>query len=219
MEDAIQFYALANQTRELDDKFMHSIIQSQSPNTILEVGCGNGEMLDQYSSELAIGVDFNEGMVSLAKEKNRKVYLEDICNSNSSFFKTHKERFEVVCANYVFMEFKLKELDKAFSNISKLLSENGTFIFTLSHPKNRHRLTNLGYSIKFHEPFDYNKTDLGFTVFLEDQNGDHHDVGIRDYHSPIEAYKSLMDRYFRDITIEEIKRHDLSHALLFRGYK
>lgn len=220
MENAKKIYKLINRTRELDNIYLHSLINKLKPESLLEVGCGNGEMLNLYQNIFSQGIDINPGMISLGLEKNRNVCLEDITNKQSYFQINNQGKHDVICANYVFMELKKKELKKAFENISNLLKKEGKFYFTLTNPRNRHLVKGLGYKIEYFEDYKYEREDLEFIVFLEDQNHKFHDIGIRDFHNPVEVYLNLLKQDYKNIQIQEIRKDKkLFHSLLFKCVK
>lgn len=218
MENAHAFYSSTELTKNKDNLALHDRVLSYNPYSVLEVGCGSGEMLRKYPN--SIGIDKNASMVEYAKQQGIEVFLEDI--TDSSFAKKHRCSFDVVCANYVFTELNSSQLALAFSNCNDVIKPGGHFIFTITNPRIRHRTDLPEYRIQFSEKFDYNKKDLPFTVLLKDsESKEYRDVGIRDFHNSVEVYRDILScSGFSKIAIEELNYdHGFSHALLFDSFK
>lgn len=120
-----------------------------SPNSrILELGCGNGELWkcseNKISKNLRIILsDISEGMLNDAREnlKNLKDSIEfQIIDCSELPFKD--ESFDVIIANH--MLFYVKDREKAFSEIKRVLKRGGYFYcstYGLRHMKQIEELT------------------------------------------------------------------------------
>jgi SAM-dependent methyltransferase len=219
MEDAKEFYDKDKQSQKLRiyaEEKLYETVNRIYFESILDVGCGDGHFLKRFPNKKTLGLDKNPGMIELAKENGIETVLSDI-TKNQDFMLKNKNSFDVVTANYVFTELKIKELESAFKNIKMLLNQNGSFCFTITNPKERHRIVFPGYKLVFDEEYQYEKTDLPFTVLVEDLEGNYVDVGIRDYHQPLEIYDSILEKNFSNIKRSNIKEEmSYAYAILYK---
>ncbi len=216
MENAELFYKQPENQREQDNEAMHGLIAARSPNSLLEIGCGSGDMLNRYDNSR--GIDINRSMVEFAQKRGNNVVLGDVTDSGVM------EQYlgiDVIAANYVFTELKAEQIKAAFKNIQYSLRNQGTFYFTITNPQTRHREDLPGYKVVFDEQFKYERKDIPFTVLLEDEDGKLRDVGIRDFHNPIGVYQeNLYNAGFLETRIHELSgKNDFVHALLFECKK
>ncbi|BCN31280.1 MerR family transcriptional regulator [Anaeromicropila herbilytica] len=112
--------------------WIFSKLELKPHQKVLEIGCGDGEMWRVNENLIPKDVDIkltdiSEGMVNAARES-----LDHI-NSNISFqaMDCHEMPFEdgefdIIIANHVL--FYLKDLDKALSEIKRVMKPNGIFI-------------------------------------------------------------------------------------------
>jgi hypothetical protein len=101
-------------------------------------------------------------------------------------------------------ELTESQLKSAFENIRRVLRKAGSLLFTITNPKTRH-LELPGSRNVFSEPYSYNKGDLPFKVLLLDMKGQYIDVGIRDYHRPLEDYEELLgSTSFSSVSLRKI---------------
>lgn len=100
---------------------------------VLEVGCGTGILSAEVSRyvESIMCIEKDNTMIKIAKEHNLGI-------SNISFLETSIEQFnsnhtfEVSIAHMVI--HNISDIGIAFKSISKCLSSNGDFIFSIPHP-------------------------------------------------------------------------------------
>ncbi len=221
MEDPRRFYQIAKNAgredmRHTDNLSMHSLIQKETFASILEIGCGNGEMLDFYQGIKSCGIDINPEMVRYAKEQGRDIKLEDITSLKSKFLRENRCGFERIVSNYVLTELTIPELHLAFENMKNLLQDKGKIYFCITNPKVSGRNDLPGYITQFEEEYIYEKEDLEFKVLLEDEKGNFEDVGIIDYHRPIQKYVDLCSEYFSKCKIHfNDKGLGFHHSLIF----
>lgn len=207
MENAQEFYRMDSNSQNLKayaEKRLCERILQINPQTIIEVGSGDGHLLRIFSDRDIYGMDVNPDMVRLAHKKGTKIQLGDITNRRDlESLVTHP--VDLITANYVFTELTTHQLEIAFKHIHAFLKQSGRLCFTMTNPKERHRETFPGYRLVFDEDYDYNRTDLRFKVELEDLNGTFIDVGIRDFHQPIQVYEELLlGAKFSEIKLTEI---------------
>jgi len=86
----VQKYSL-KPTRLAVLKYIRSILEEQKIVSIMDIGCGVGELISNFGTLQTIentrcfGLDYSEEMVRLAKEKNPNAifYCDDIYNLNN----------------------------------------------------------------------------------------------------------------------------------------
>ena len=213
MKNAKKYYELDKSSQELKiyaERTMLEKLKNNKFNSILEIGCGDGHFLENFNNKEVLGIDLDLGMISQAQTDIRNNLLfADILDKK--FVKKQKNYFDIVSSNYVFMEMKEKQVQKAFRNIFEILKPKGEFYFIITNPKTREKKFP-GYKLVFSDDFDYNKKDLEFKVFLQTKKGNYVDVGIRDYHMPLENYDRLLGKSgFNKIEKTEIKKN-LPHS-------
>ena len=73
-----------------DIQKLHNFI-IPSGSTVLEIGCGTGDLLAGTNPELGVGIDFSQQVISLAKDKypHLNFYCLDAENINAEFLITH----------------------------------------------------------------------------------------------------------------------------------
>lgn len=223
MEIPKKFYELDKKSQGLKNyaelKLLERILKLK-PKSILEVGCGNGHFLESFSNIERLGIDRNEGMVSLAKKNGIEVCYGDILKKDD-LVRIVKKPVDVISANYVFTEMTYPELDICFQNLYEILSLNGHLCFTITNPRENYREVFPDYRAVFQEKFEYEKRDIPFIVELDDGNGNYIDVGIRDYHRPVSDYNLLLkkNRFLNTVVSEIYKNYDYPYALLFDAQK
>jgi SAM-dependent methyltransferase len=231
MEDPTKFYELDDECQKLkqdaEEELYHltllieceTITRYNRFDNLLEVGCGNGHFLHLFGDKEVLGIDKNPEMLKHARNLEGKIEQADIV-TDSAFVEKHRSEFDFVVANYVFTVLTKSENEKAFANIFSLLSPRGAFCFTITNPRTRHLMEFPGYKLVFDEKYSYEKEDLPFTVLLRKKSGEYVDVGIRDFHQPIETYDALLAKAgFRVINRWELGPSERSHALLYEVRK
>lgn len=114
--------------RELHYKALKKLLRHLIPEnkTILEVGCGTGDLLAALNPKVGIGYDVSSEMIRIARSK----YKNRQNLSFSTSWPTGK-------FDYIFMSDVVEHLEdpkKVFMNISKLMNENSKFINTMMNP-------------------------------------------------------------------------------------
>ena len=99
--------------------------------SILDIGCGTGELLNFLSPKNGIGIDHSIEMIKIATQKYKKL-------KNLSFYVCDIEkhpvhgRFDFILFIDVIEHILFKE--KAMENIGKSMSENSTLIISMANP-------------------------------------------------------------------------------------
>lgn len=223
MENAQLFYELDEESQKLKkhaENQLYEAVQKNTFNKMLEVGCGNGAFLQRFPQHKIYGIDINQEMLALAQGLQGKLSNVNIVSDNE-FVTQNKQAYDLITANYVFTELKQDELKEAFANIHQMLDEKGRLYFTITNPQTRHDPVFPGYKLIFDEAYAYEKEDLPFEVHLRRKDGTYVDVGIRDYHQPLETYEQLLKQAgFKEVKKTNIdKDHTCSYALLFEVKK
>ncbi|MGL4946958.1 MAG: class I SAM-dependent methyltransferase [Cetobacterium sp.] len=114
---------------------------------ILEVGVGSGAVLSYYKKDADItGIDFSLGMLELAREKAKKLELNDLKLlemdiENMSF---EDESFDSVFSTCVFCTVPNPE--KGISEVYRVLKKGGKAVF-IEHMKSEYKLINFALKI------------------------------------------------------------------------
>lgn len=113
---------------------LYSILPDLEGKRILDLGCGTGERCIDYLKRGALkvtGIDISENMLSVAKSKNcdprityLKMPMEDIGGID--------ETFDVVISSLAI--HYVEDFRGVVSNVSRLLSDGGYFVFSQEHP-------------------------------------------------------------------------------------
>ncbi len=101
---------------------------------ILDLGCGTGSLIKNYSSENeTFGIDSSLDMIKIAKKKDKKTkyIVEDIKN-----FKFEEGFHIIICAFDTINHLKsIKEWESLFKSTSKNLLKGGLFLFDFNSIK------------------------------------------------------------------------------------
>jgi ubiquinone/menaquinone biosynthesis C-methylase UbiE len=99
--------------------------------TILDAGCGSGDLVAKVSkfAQSCIGVDISETMVSLAKKAHPQ---HDFKVASIDKLDFSSNSFDVVYSSLVLHYFD--DLTPVFKEISRVLTPDGTFVFSIHHP-------------------------------------------------------------------------------------
>jgi ubiquinone/menaquinone biosynthesis C-methylase UbiE len=97
---------------------------------ILDIGCGTGiyaKKMTKMGAKVK-GFDISPKMLEIAKEENPKLELKQSSLYNIPF----NEKFDIAIAPLVI--HYLKNLDKVFKEVNRILKSQGYFIFSISNP-------------------------------------------------------------------------------------
>ena len=123
-----------NANNLIENPIMKSMLPCLKGKSILDLGCGDGNMsayfMDNGASRV-YGIDISENMISEANklyaDENRKfevMKMEDISQIN--------EKFDIVYSSLAF--HYVEDFNKLLSDIHSLLNENGVLIFSQENP-------------------------------------------------------------------------------------
>lgn len=121
--------------------WLYDNIDFSKINSLLEVGCGNGQLWknkrkDIRNREIFL-TDISDGMLEDAKQNLNDNFSYFVVNCENIPFKTNF--FDAVIANHVL--FYLNDLNQGLSEIQRVLKENGVF-YSTTYSKNHMREIN-----------------------------------------------------------------------------
>ncbi len=115
---------------------MLSLIGDVSGKRVLDAGCGHGYYSILFAREGAkvTGIDISKKMVKLAKENAVKasVHCEFFVCDMQDLSRFNNDTFDVVTSSIVVGY--LDNIEKAFSEVFRVLKAEGIFTFSESHP-------------------------------------------------------------------------------------
>lgn len=104
--------------------------QFEKESTILDLGCGSGYITNFLcnSNLNAIGIDFSEEMIKIAKSKypKQKFLLTDFVNIENHF---KENSIDGLIAIYSLYFIPKEQFENLLKSLSKVLKNNGTFLF------------------------------------------------------------------------------------------
>lgn len=121
--------------------WLYENIDFSKINTLLEVGCGNGQLWmnkrkDIRNREIFL-TDVSDGMLEDAKQNLNDNFSFFVVNCENIPFK--KDFFDAIIANHVL--FYLNDLNQGLSEIKRVLKKNGIF-YSTTYSKNHMREIN-----------------------------------------------------------------------------
>lgn len=145
-----------------------------SVKTSLDLGCGTGvlcEILHKHGIE-ASGMDFSEGMISIARERNSEIAYEV---ADMVAYRPEKRFDLVTCTGDALNHIlKLEDVGQIFQNVYGYLNEGGYFIFDIlnEHEFSAGEVIDLDFSEQVKAQFGITREENGrvhlkTTVFEE----------------------------------------------------
>jgi ubiquinone/menaquinone biosynthesis C-methylase UbiE len=113
--------------KHLDVKLLDLFCERVNPNMpVCEIGCGPGEIATylKYKGINMVGVDFSEEMIKMAKQLNPHIDYQvgDVFSLNFE-----NQYFSGVLAPFLFVNYEMEEIKKAFVEIRRVLAPDGLF--------------------------------------------------------------------------------------------
>ena len=107
-------------------------INGQKNINLLDLGCGTGKLLEYYNDyiDFYIGVDHSDKMINQAL----KIYTNHLfINDDISNYQNIEFKFDIITSLYDTVNHLLKKnlWEKLFLNVSKMLDDEGVFIFDI----------------------------------------------------------------------------------------
>jgi SAM-dependent methyltransferase len=134
--------------------FYASILTAYKKNTILEIGCGTGNLATHFinSSIHYNGLDLSEDMVKLAKEKNPN---GDFQQGNITDFTLEKKVDAVlITGRTTSYLFENRDINSALKSITKNLNSNGLLVFDFIDASRFFKIIKNGKAIIHNADFD-----------------------------------------------------------------
>ena len=100
---------------------------------VLDLGCGTGLLTNQIKSWGGIvnGVDIADEMINIARQNYKEIDFQISASNDLPF---ENSEYDIVASSLV-MHY-IKELKLCFTEIARVLKDNGHFIFSMHHPFN-----------------------------------------------------------------------------------
>lgn len=113
---------------------MKSLLPDLKNKTVLDLGCGMGEMCKYYVEQGAssvYGIDLSQNMIDYALEHNK---LPNITYNVMALEHIEKitEKFDVIISSLTF--HYIEDYNKLLKDIKNLLNDNGILVFSMEHP-------------------------------------------------------------------------------------
>ncbi len=128
-QSAFQYDRWASLHRQVADDLLDGI-KTQKPSACIDVGCGTGYLAikakEHFPESKVVGLDFAQGMLEVARQKSKDITW---VLADSQQIPFGKEDFDLVVSNLSYQW--AMDLPQAFSEVRRVLSDQGTFACTL----------------------------------------------------------------------------------------
>lgn len=118
-----------NNLVDLENYYIFSKLKKIKPNSLLDIGCGNGQrtkLFSKYVKGKTLGIDYSENMIKQAKSlENKKLSFKNANVSNYSDL--NKYDVIVSCRCFINQTSSVNQL-KLFQTLHSLLKKNGHLI-------------------------------------------------------------------------------------------
>jgi SAM-dependent methyltransferase len=121
---AIRAAAWQNATGPSALETVFEAVEEVAPATVLEVGCGRGEMSQRIQTELGarvVAIDQSERMVSLTRERGVRAHVGDV--ENVPF-----EAGSFDCAVAAWMLYHVRDVDRGIAELARVLRPAGRLV-------------------------------------------------------------------------------------------
>ncbi|MEJ9211278.1 class I SAM-dependent methyltransferase [Bacillus smithii] len=125
--------------KELIRPYTEKLLRVKEGQTILDIGCGNGNF-SRRLAELGANVvafDYSAKMIERAKSRSKN-HLNQIdykvidATNYDELFSLGNEKYDSAVANMALMD--IADITPLVNSLHKLLKSNGTFVFSITHP-------------------------------------------------------------------------------------
>lgn len=99
--------------------------------TVLEVGCGTGDILAHLEPAIGVGIDVSEKMIAIAKDKHANKKTLNFFASDIADFDTAMKFDFIIMADVV---EHLDDVDKSISKLVSLMKDDSTLLNTMANP-------------------------------------------------------------------------------------
>lgn len=181
---------------------------------VLDLGCGTGYFSDiLYRKNTNITcVDSSEKMINISKEKNKDIKY--ILGEAENLSKYVDEKFDYVLMVMFFCCVDNRSnFKKIFSEVKKVLKENGKIIIVDYHPAGYNNLDTFLLKPKFPQNFNYLNSPKKFEVVLRSKKDKL--LKFFDFYWRIEDYEEIANKL--NLHIEKIKELKPKQDLKIHG--
>lgn len=190
----VQKYSLFPTRRRIVNRLKKIINNSDRKYTILDSGCGTGQLLRDIQGEFTgynielTGIDFSPGMIAEAKRKSENIgYMI----SNIEEFTGNEKSYDIIVCSHSFPYYKNKE--GVIHKFSEMLSESGCLIMAQASQNNL-----------------YDSIVMPFVKLTTSKA----------WYPTVKNLVKMLEQYFDDIEIEKIKeRFYMPSIYMFVGFK
>ena len=123
-----------NYNDNIEQPIMRGLIGEVRGISVLDVGCGYGNMcawLVSKGAEEVLGIDNSSRMIEFAREHNRDAKIRYKVTDAETIDGTLGS-FDLVVSSLAL--HYIKDLDRLFSEVCALCREHGRFVFSMEHP-------------------------------------------------------------------------------------
>jgi len=179
---------------------------------VLEIGCGGGQnsIVLAKKGAMVSGIDFSRNQIAYAKwlAKEERVKVDFHVGDMQNLTRFPDSTFDLVIT--AFSLLYVKNLDKTFAEVHRVLKEGGLFVFSEGHPCAEGKLIrHEGESI--YAIRDYFKRRK---IHWEDKLPDGARVKMFSYHRPLQDYfEALLENGFKVVRYLEPERLPRSKLL------
>jgi SAM-dependent methyltransferase len=203
-DDSLDRYlAIANESRKtvLYPK-IQSLVSSLNPSSVLDYGCGDGDLLDIIACSTNAAISAYDPSLSAVRAIRRRLGDRRVTIYQNRI-DINRAMYDVVICSLVIMtipsEAGLKEL---VANVRKAKSENGIGIFAITHPCFRdEQFSTFVTEYTNKTIFDYFDEGRPFEVTIFDRSSDNK-IQFKDYHWSLS--KTINTLISADLMIKEL---------------
>ena len=115
------------------DPCIYESVGNPKGKIIYDLGCGNGYISRNLARKGAkvFAADLSSGLIKIAQEKSQNLDITYSVRDGTDFSGFNDGQFDIVAMNMVI--HYIKDLDKLFSGISRVLKPGGKVVFSLNH--------------------------------------------------------------------------------------
>lgn len=116
------------------DPYIYSIIGNPKGKVIYDIGCGNGYMARFLAKKGAkvFASDISPKLIKIAKEKSKGLDISYSVHDATDFSSYESSQFNILILNTVVNY--IKNIDKLFKGVSKVLKRKGVCVIATNHP-------------------------------------------------------------------------------------
>jgi len=114
--------------------FIESLIGDVGHKTILDLGCGNGQLTKKFAlnGAVAVGIDGSVKMISKACKENTDSSAMYAVMDLTQPLPIKSRTMDIVVANMVLMD--IPDIENCINEVARVLRYGGFFVFSMTHP-------------------------------------------------------------------------------------